>query len=306
MTTKEQDTALDPGTREVDYEDIAAGMRFMCAGHAHEILSVKAYAPGPAGKKYRRARKVLSLSPVYGCPEKEWTCEPGDAIICAAEPNTDAVDTQPIKARTPIVTHTIPACEVVPGMLLAPGWNIVDVRRDAGELLIAWRDRDVGDALHYEADEHLVIRLPGPSPRDLCCSCKDRDIVIYQGERDDTATLDPQHHAAGCPVAPVTGVHGGIRLWPAPFKGAAWRYDTDEIGWCVETERRKMRVWPEHLRKIDELRPGYRDMVLERFFLPPTAPPEPDRRIPGASPDDLDLERVADLVSGGAIGPVRR
>jgi hypothetical protein len=39
------------------------------------------------------------------------------------------------------------------------------------------------------------------------------------------AGMLPVDHAEGCPVAPVPGLHGGMRLWPAPWNGAPVKWD---------------------------------------------------------------------------------
>lgn len=328
MTTEEQDTGLAPGTREVDYADVAAGMRFLCGilrgGHDHEIVKVT------ADSDLYGSYKTLFFSGSSGCRRTRWVIRPGDAVICAAEPNTDAVDTQPIavpaacgsrpwpiRPRTPKDTHRIPARDVVPGMQWPdtlgrlvteeprPGEDWATITA-VGRLRGGWLNIRSGITGGYaKPDDLLYIRLPGRSLRERCCSCVGHGT---DGDRCD----DPALHAAGCPVAPVTGLHGGMRLWPEPFKGEVWRAFVYEglNGWLCDTPTPHSKdtvVFPVHLGyPMSTWTSGYGDMIRQCFFLPPIAAPEPDRRMPGATADDPDLERVADLVSGGVIGPVRR
>jgi hypothetical protein len=105
-----------------------------------------------------------------------------------------------------------------------------------------------GMIVHRLGKYRAIVKLPGPSPRELLCTCLYTAGCGHQVEAsrqgwhcapcgfvrtldlDDTAEstiieilnikhLDPHRHDTNCPVAPNADrsrgpVHGGLRLWP--------------------------------------------------------------------------------------------
>lgn len=108
--------------------------------------------------------------------------------------------------------YTIPAREVVPGMTLL---------LEGGERFIDERPGMFNDMLMEMADalEMVRVRLPGPSPRELLCSCE-RPVVPESWT--DVWLLPPEQHEDSCPVRRMR-----LRLWPP---GCAW---DEELGWII-------------------------------------------------------------------------
>lgn len=131
-----------------------------------------------------------------------------------------------------------------------------------------------GEVMHDEA----VVKVP--SLRASCCASE-------CGRGD----VEPAEHLPSCPVAPVNGLHGGMRSEVA----GDWRYD-DSV-W--QNDRMKWTVGPSLLRRIiaqlGVAADALSDSVLIGFYLPPVPEDEPDRRLP--VDDDPDLQAVADAAS---------
>jgi len=89
---------------------------------------------------------------------------------------------------------------------------------------------------------------------------------------------EPHLHDQGCPVAPVPGLHGGMRNEPHAIT-------LGDI--CIAQEHNAARL---SLRN-----PGERDMALRIFYLPPSQP----NTVPARQPVDggPDLEQVADVAT---------
>lgn len=133
----------------------------------------------------------------------------------------------------------MPAGEIRPGMRLGDQL-VVSATRDR-----EWVDfvlREMNGAEHTPTiraiapmdvmvpvtEETVSVKLPGPSPRELACTC------WQSQERGELAGVQPPLHAADCPVAPVPGRHGGMRERPAPFRGNAWWWSEKTQQWCCE------------------------------------------------------------------------
>jgi hypothetical protein len=207
-----------------------------------------------------------------------------------------------IKQSDPPPIYTVHAGDVVPGM----GYEDQIVVR-------VWRERDdppdmvrgqLGPGrlggFKFRAAHAMVVSLPGPSPRKLCCTCPKDEGLLRRGPRlwypPADAPLDA--HVAGCPVAPRPGLHCGMRLWPAPWKGCAWGIATTKVdgqdhfdGWVSESLGR---IEPHNLTAPETLMPAERDPVLMCFYHPPSATFEPrprdpwDRRWTGDTPWETD------------------
>lgn len=213
---------------------------------------------------------------------------------------------QPATAPAERPTYRIPAREVVPGMLFQwvdAAHQITEVERRDGGIVLWWGQ--TGKRL--EIDGVVTVQLLGPSPRELSCTCWEdalhhdgeyrwEDEVIrqhgascaeYAQRRAELACTQPSDHAPDCPVAPVPGRHGGLRLWPAPFRGKAWTYDAD-CGWweCGNTA-----IDRTHLAAagMGGQQNGLGDMVLQCFYL--ALAPAPERRpAPAWDPYGTDLD----------------
>jgi hypothetical protein len=208
-------------------------------------------------------------------------------------------------------TYRVPAREVVPGMLLA-GRRIASlVAAPQRTWPTAMRlTTDPGGSGLCEAGEEIDIQLAGPSPRELACACWEdalqhddeyrwEDEVIlqrgaecaeYAQRRAELATDHPGDHAPDCPVAPVQGRHGGMRLWPAPWRGKAWVMDGTEA-WISPhgSEGYSACVWADELCIVGTWDGGRSDMVLQCFYRPPE--PQPERReAPAWDPYGTDLD----------------
>ena len=132
------------------------------------------------------------------------------------------------------------------------------------------------------------------SPRELCCTCDEAHRATMSGSKqwrgvtinyaNALSGMDPEWHENTCPVSPVSGVHGGMRLHPVG-------------GW----ETRGNTFWNLHgvsvdfddLRWQDAMRqccPAQGDIMLMAFFHPPETEDERpcDTRPSVHHPDDPD------------------
>lgn len=128
-----------------------------------------------------------------------------------------------------------------------------------------------------------------PSLRASCCSteCKRKGA-------------EPAEHLPSCPVSPVEGLHGGLRVVPASaVPQFTWRGALDF--WLLRTRGGfKIRVNavepPIEQITLGHIKSAARDAILLDFYLPPKILlVEPDRRLP--VDDDPDLQAVADAAS---------
>lgn len=201
--------------------------------------------------------------------------------------------------------YRIPAREVVPGMLLSTRDGkfrdlVTDTMR-AVDGISMWGD---GWFRCCPPDRTSSVSLPGPSPRELLCTCcfevgcghmvqasldgwfceecrigmgwsLEANECNREGQREFLQHVGraPGEHDPGCPVAPNLDpergpIHGGLRLWPV---GGTWIAGT----WGV---RRRLGVigggaaW---LNCWRDRSASMRDLVLEVFFRPPTVPDLP-------------------------------
>lgn len=182
-----------------------------------------------------------------------------------------------IRQSEPPPIYTISARDVVPGMIQPVGgaaWTATTI----GGLRKYWQSRPAG------LTGIVQVRLPGPSPRELCCTCWrdglpfEDEWVLASGNEHEIAKLRAREihenttaHAEDCPVAPVDGVHGGMRLWPA----GSWRIDRKGVAYIspdIDVYFEWLRDWD---AKMDDRTERYRpprDLVLEAFFYPPALP----------------------------------
>jgi hypothetical protein len=211
-------------------------------------------------------------------------------------------------------TYQIPAREVVPGIEFS--WDVSgDAQSFRRVTAVKWfggwchMEHDTGGSGRHPADV-VIVQLPGPSPRELACACWEdalqhddeyrwEDEVIlqrgaecaeYAQRRAELATDHPGDHAPDCPVAPVQGRHGGMRLWPAPWRGKAWVMDGTEA-WISPhgSEGYSACVWADELCIEGAWDGGRSDMVLQCFYLPPV--PQPERHeAPAWDPYGTDLD----------------
>lgn len=209
-------------------------------------------------------------------------------------------------------TYRIPAREVVPRMLLrvtsAYLWPVLAVgRHDDGT---PWLEVDRGDyeprRYGFRSDEVVTVELPGPSPRELACTCcpvlcsecldlgaltpKTAGVIGKDCERTGcrgryrkarVSGAEPLRHG-DCPVAEVPGRHGGMRLWPAPWGGEAWTWDGRKT-WVCEMGPLVATVTAQDVAAASV--PSGRDAedtVLQCFYLPPEVQPEPREPTPWA------------------------
>jgi len=120
------------------------------------------------------------------------------------------------------------------------------------------------------------VHLPGPSPRDLACTCSaPLTMDLYP------RTAEPGRHHVTCPVAPVPGVHGGMRLLPVPFRGQPWEW----TGWAWQCGHGRQAITMdcngvEVAVKGWHAPDGLNDVILQCFYLPPEPQPEPSMRTP--------------------------
>lgn len=97
------------------------------------------------------------------------------------------------------------------------------------------------------------------------CIC----TVPSETPRGTVDDMEPHAHREDCPVAPVPGVHGGMRLYPwrwyeyTPFGGGLiWKhYDNPIQLWCTVDD--VVRV------AAGNTLAGIDDLVLYGFFVPP-------------------------------------
>lgn len=187
-------------------------------------------------------------------------------------------DTRPI--------YRIPAREVVPGMILCCRefcWPVTAVGHGWLEVL----NEDPRRFVIRKAGV-ATVQLPGPSPRELACTCCVIHLAAALDARGRPADAGPEDairlmavadHQSDCPVAPVPGKHGGLRLWPAPWRGQSWQW-TEYGGWVALDERRTAGIFPVYTEDLmaDPSAPGAGDVILQCFYLPPE--PQPERREP--------------------------
>ena len=184
-------------------------------------------------------------------------------------------------------------------------------------------DGDAKRILSYHEEPHHFASPA--SPRELCCICDDsqcefisslpcgHDVRITpegwfceecRGGVDYTADPElgagaetlaawkrraPHLHESTCPVSPVPGVHGGMRLQPR----GQWNLDIDPedsltvwVSPVTDVYAPWLADWRIELRpEIEEWRPPF-DFVLMNFYLPPVEPREPDKRPSINHPDD--------------------
>lgn len=197
-------------------------------------------------------------------------------------------------------TYRIPAREVVPGM-------IYQGSRLHG---MPW------DHCQIAGDKLVTVQLPGPSPRELACTCcpvlcsecldlgafnpKTADVIGKPCERPGcrgtykkgrVAGADPQQHV-DCLVAPVPSRHSGMRLWPAPWRGAAWSWDSTPGTDRYLDGKGRPQISTTGLRRVSygiATDRDWADAMLQCFFLPPV--PQPERRpTPAWDPYGTDLD----------------
>lgn len=186
-----------------------------------------------------------------------------------------------IKQSEPPPIYTIPARDVVPGMF-TEGELISRVWREDG---LCWAKAMATSIPMGVSDDLEEITLPGPSPRELCCTC------VLRGVDDGRAS--PDGHLLDCPVAPIEGLHGGMRLWPAPAGTVtSWGSRVGRHGWCGNAGGRDepcpIGVGVDDVAGLKGwLRRGYDrdlgDVILSAFFYPP-APPAEKPTAPGWDP----------------------
>jgi hypothetical protein len=187
----------------------------------------------------------------------------------------------PLEPQRP--TYRIRAREVVPGMRLANDVLVLETGR-----LCDRRD---------------------PSPRELACTCwedclhhgdeyrwedeailqRGAECAEYAQRRAELATEHPGDHAPDCPVAPVQGRHGGMRLWPAPFRGMPWEW----TGWAWQRARSKWRCVTDANGVVAAVHgmhdpEALNDAIVQCFYLPPE--PQPEREAPSWDPYGTDLD----------------
>jgi hypothetical protein len=168
--------------------------------------------------------------------------------------------------------YTIPAREVVPGMLVA----FVDTGRPMSWVRkTVWLVRPHShivdrveiflvdgqpDSLCPGSAEEIDVYLPGPSPRELLCSCKSAPCIrepVCGGCRD-YRTGNHERHDIDCPVHRLR-----LRLWPvgATWDGEAWCHVA--LGW---------RVFPADLLPADVDAPLNLDEIRAAFCEPEVTP----------------------------------
>lgn len=246
------------------------------------------------------------------CGNVDQICKRGDCsyhwLICAS---CGHMETEPFAAGDecthcggPFVerhtvarpAYSIPAREVVPGMLFC------------GPIA----------GFSLRADSIVEVQPPGPSPRELACTCKPgmgrgpgsaREAMSAAFDKSpgpETVAADmlrpwrcapPGEHLAACPVAPVTGRHGGMRLWPATWRGCIWTCNEFDVFRCDDLPRGNNAFSIDY---IDMVGTGERshisrerdwhDVILQCFYLP-QVPQQPDRRQePAWDPYGTDLD----------------
>lgn len=131
----------------------------------------------------------------------------------------------------------------------------------------------------------VCVRLPGPSPRELLCTCT--HYVLHA-----RSEVPPAGHLPRCPVAPnadrVQGpIHGGLRLWPVG--GTAW--GGPSWGWHLPGGRAVSASVLHNIRTMmpDEPDAAYFEGLLVALFEPPTIPDPDPMRMPWDPYDPMEL-----------------
>src|SRR5690606_8019212 len=228
------------------------------AQHMVELFEVE----GPAAV-WDELRDAAKLAPA-----------PLPEIVTPAAPFAVASDFEGALQSAMITLKTcayrVRARDVVPGMLVQ-GQAVTRVWRDADDPPDMVRGK-LGDGhlggFKFRADTLVEVQLPGPSPRELCCTCSTEWSTLEQHARltpcsvTEAArafkTRTPHDHASTCPVAP-TARHGGMRLWPvgATSYDAKWQQYVFEDGPAIDVDC-WLREWP------DLVEGGAGDYVLHR------------------------------------------
>jgi hypothetical protein len=162
--------------------------------------------------------------------------------------------------------YTIPAREVVPGMLLqnivgGGWWPVATVTLTEYMLDYTQTAPDGEPAGGMTGLRNMVdVTLPGPSPRELLCSCKSAPCIrepVCGGCRD-YRTGNHERHDIDCPVHRLR-----LRLWPvgATWDGEAWCHVA--LGW---------RVFPADLLPADVDAPLNLDEIRAAFCEPEVTP----------------------------------
>lgn len=211
--------------------------------------------------------------------------------------------------------YRIRAREVVPGMITQFGAVTVSEPRPDG----MWSIHDDVAAPRYSfqigpRDRIVSVTLPdgAPSPREMCCTCPVELPCGHEGGvtkngwyceiccggnylPDDSALEQvrlhacraPSKHDACCPVAPVPGKHGGMKLWPdVGHNGViAWEWDGERLwhgvrGGAAPPTLVCAGMLSLPVRGVTWTFPGYGDHVLQAFYHPPTSL-EPLPRVAG-------------------------
>lgn len=180
---------------------------------------------------------------------------------------------EPVVPPPPV--YRILAQDVVPGMLFHWGTGceparVERVTRMAGVVRLEWSSSPYGS--QPQAHEQVLVSLSGPSLRELCCA---------PGCHLHTAPLrayaKPKIHSPGCCVTPAEGLHGGMRLWPAPVNGYAWAWNGH--GWCLDTFLMKpnqvaLLLDPSTYGSGRGMASSVADAYLMAFYHQPAPPPE--------------------------------
>lgn len=146
-------------------------------------------------------------------------------------------------------------------------------------------------------DSTTYVSLPGPSPRELLCTCASHlpwapnpgDPPMDHWNRDRwPECTDP------CPVAPNLDpergpIHGGLRLWPVPVDGYAWEWAEHYRLYGTGHPKIFTHMSPDSIEPV--CRHGWwSDRLLAAMYCPPLTPNMPtalERRPTPWDPEDV-------------------